>query len=53
MTGTGDTFVFEIGQVALVMLVAISSTSLSELISWLMLYRKESYKRTKGSVTPM
>lgn len=41
-------FVFDLTKVLIVMLAAIAATSLSELISYIILYRKEDYKINKS-----
>ena len=40
-------FVFDYGKLALIVLVAIAASSLSEVISYFLLYRKDDYKYNK------
>ena len=41
-------FVFDCFKVLLIMLAAVAASSLSELISYFLLYRKEDYKMNKS-----
>lgn len=40
-------FVFELDKFLLIVLAAIAASSVSELLSWLLLYRKDDYKLNK------